>query len=550
MTIRRRLTLSFAAILALFAVNLLIYFWSNQVRQASVEALRRAISRQALLSSIGQILSDSQKQISLLSQVAIDLAASGAAPGQIAQFSSRLSQVRRDITALIELSEPEDRVTIEEFGKLFDELSRSWHVFYRSFGVDQSTAITELAVRGDPLSQKAIGEVLPRLQADENAHVEAASANFYRIARLTDRISIAIFVVSLLFAAGVAWSVSQRLTGGLGQLKAGASAIGAGKLDYRIALPARDELGQLGHAFNEMSEKLAAARTELTRANELEHQRSEQLAAALDQLHKAQDQLIVQQKLASLGSLTAAIAHEIKNPLNFVTNFAELSVELAAEIRGLFDAQKDRLEPKDVDYLNGLLADLEQNVSKIREHGKRADSIVRGMLMHSRGQTGEMQASDINSLLGEYVKLAYHGMRAQNSAFNVTIVEDYDPSIPPVVVAPQELSRAFLNITNNACYAVHEKAKRLGDSFRPEVRISTKDTGGAVEVRIRDNGDGVAADVRKKIFEPFFTTKPAGSGTGLGLSMSYEIVVQEHKGTLRLETVPGEFAEFIITIPK
>ncbi|HXJ40369.1 MAG TPA: ATP-binding protein, partial [Bryobacteraceae bacterium] len=285
-------------------------------------------------------------------------------------------------------------------------------------------------------------------------------------------------------------------------------------------------------------------------AHETEKRKSEDLAQALDQLGKAQDQLVVQQKMASLGTLAAGIAHEIKNPLNFVNNFAEIAGSLVTDIRDSVASQKDRIDPKEYDFIRETLGDLEQNASKIREHGKRADGIVKGMLMHSRGHQGSEQETNMNSLVSEYVKLAYHGIRAQDINFNVTIDEDYDPTLPLLNVVPHDLSRVILNIANNACYAADQKAKRLKNDFKPTLAIRTVNLGDAVEIRIRDNGDGIPKEVREKIFEPFFTTKPAGSGTGLGLSMSYDIVVQQHRGKLRVESEPGEFAEFILTLPR
>jgi signal transduction histidine kinase len=299
-----------------------------------------------------------------------------------------------------------------------------------------------------------------------------------------------------------------------------------------------------------MTGRLAAAHDLLTRVNEQEKKKSEELEKALDQLRKAQDQLVVQQKLASLGSLTAGIAHEIKNPLNFVTNFAEVSVSLVDELRESTDQQNAQIDPKERENIRSILDDLQQNVAKIQEHGKRADGIVRNMLMHSRGHAGDRQPANLNSLLAEYVKLAYHGMRAQNQEFNITIQEQYDTTLEPVSVVAHDLGRVFLNITNNACYAAYEKKKKLGNGFSPTIWVRTKNLGASAEIRIRDNGDGIPESVRQRIFEPFFTTKPTGSGTGLGLSMSFEIVVQQHKGQLQVETEPGEYAEFIITLPK
>ena len=254
--------------------------------------------------------------------------------------------------------------------------------------------------------------------------------------------------------------------------------------------------------------------------------------------------------MASLGALTAGVAHEIKNPLNFVTNFAELSTELAAELREVVSGVRDRLGPDADQDIGELLTDVEDNARKIKEHGDRANSIVDGMLLHSRGVPGERQATDLNKLLDEYVDLAYHGMRAKDTRFNITIERSYDPAVGVVHVVAQDMSRVFLNLINNACYATDEKKKSSGEEFSPIVRVSTKNLDGAVEVRVRDNGSGIPAESLDKVFQPFFTTKPAGEGTGLGLSISYDVVVGTHQGEMRVESEEGEFAEFIITIPR
>ena len=278
------------------------------------------------------------------------------------------------------------------------------------------------------------------------------------------------------------------------------------------------------------------------------------LNATLDRLRATQEQLVVQEKLASLGALTAGIAHEIKNPLNFVNNFAELSVELAEELQGELLTRREALGEATYEHLTGLAEDLVRNARKINEHGRRADSIVKGMLLHSRGQTGDWQQTDVNALLEEYVNLSYHGMRAQDSSFNVTIERDYGADVGLVRSVPQDLSRVFLNIVNNACYAANDKKRRLeaagnGAAFAPTLRVRTRRAGDVVEVRIRDNGDGIPDDIRDRIFNPFFTTKPTGQGTGLGLSISHDIVVQQHDGTLDVESERGAFTEFIVRLP-
>ena len=282
----------------------------------------------------------------------------------------------------------------------------------------------------------------------------------------------------------------------------------------------------------------------------LVQERTGELQKTVTNLKETQTQLILSEKMASLGQLTAGIAHEIKNPLNFITNFAVLSQDLTKDLRQELAHERERVDKKRALEIEGILNDLDQNVTKINEHGKRADSIVRGMLLHSRGKAGERQMTDLNALLLEYTNLAYHGMRAQDTSFNVKIETEFDPAVGKVNVVPQDLSRAFLNIVNNACYAANDKRKTAGSGFNPTVRVSARSLANGVEIRIRDNGNGIPLAIREKIFNPFFTTKPAGAGTGLGLSLSYDIVTQEHKGDIRIDTKEGEYTEFIIVIPK
>ncbi|MDX1672397.1 MAG: GAF domain-containing protein, partial [Balneolaceae bacterium] len=269
------------------------------------------------------------------------------------------------------------------------------------------------------------------------------------------------------------------------------------------------------------------------------------LQAALTELKAAQEQLVQQEKLASLGQLTAGIAHEIKNPLNFVNNFSDVSIELIEEVQ---EELKDLNSSPSVAEARHLLRDVENNLKIILEHGKRADGIVKSMLLHSRGKSGERIPTDLNKLLDEYVKLSYHGLRALDKSFNIDIKTDYDESIEVMDMVAQDLSRAFLNIINNAMYAAHEHAKS-DDTREAMIEVRTAVKGKEVEIRIRDNGPGIPEAIREKIFEPFFTTKPTGEGTGLGLSMTFDII-KLHQGTLDLKTEPGEFTEFIIRLPK
>jgi signal transduction histidine kinase len=278
-------------------------------------------------------------------------------------------------------------------------------------------------------------------------------------------------------------------------------------------------------------------------------QRTRELAASLDDLRTAQDRLVQTEKLASLGQLTAGIAHEIKNPLNFVNNFAALSAELTDELNDVLKpadlAEKTREE---VDELTGLLKD---NLKKVVQHGKRADSIVNNMLLLSREGTGDQRPADINALIDESLNLAYHGARAERPDFNVTLQRDFDANAGTIELFPQEITRVFLNLISNGFYAVAKRRAEATDSgFEPMLSAATRNLGDAVEIRIRDNGTGIPPEVKDKMFNPFFTTKPAGEGTGLGLSMSYDIVVKQHRGTIGVETEPGRFTEFTIVLPR
>lgn len=276
----------------------------------------------------------------------------------------------------------------------------------------------------------------------------------------------------------------------------------------------------------------------LSKRNNLIRQKEQELSKSNEKLLAARTQLIQLEKMASLGQLTAGIAHEIQNPLNFVNNFSEISVELLDEIIG--SPAEEQLS---------IIRDLKQNLQKIVFHGKRADSIVKGMLLQSRNAPGEKKPTDINKLVEEFFTLAYHGMRAKDPSFNCVMDKQLTPDLPLVNIISQDVSRVILNIFNNSFYAVDEKSKTEGKTYRPTVSISTKRLNGEIVVTIRDNGKGIPEEIQAKIFKPFFTTKPLGQGTGLGLSISRDIIENEHMGYLKLDTMPGEYTEFKIGLP-
>ena len=276
--------------------------------------------------------------------------------------------------------------------------------------------------------------------------------------------------------------------------------------------------------------------------------RTRELSQSLDELRTAQDRLVQTEKLASLGQLTAGIAHEIKNPLNFVNNFSALSAELIDELNdALKPAALDDKMREEIDELTHML---KGNLEKVVQHGKRADSIVKNMLLHSREGAGEHRPADINAIVEESLNLAYHGARAEKSGFNITLQRDFDPGAGMIDLYPQEITRVFLNLISNGFYAASKRKEAGDEGFEPTLSATTKSLGNRVEIRIRDNGTGIPLEVKEKMFNPFFTTKPAGEGTGLGLSMSHDIVVKQHGGKIDVDTEPGVFTEFIITLPR
>ncbi|MCX6350907.1 MAG: AAA family ATPase [Bacteroidetes bacterium] len=284
------------------------------------------------------------------------------------------------------------------------------------------------------------------------------------------------------------------------------------------------------------------------RTSEL-NEKKEALEEAIDDLKLTQNKLVQSEKLASLGQLTAGIAHEIQNPLNFVNNFSELSSEMVGEIKVEMEKFNGKVDEKDIEYVNDILDDLNRNVSKINEHGKRADAIVKGMLMHSRSDKGEKQPEDINYLVDEYTTLTTQSVR-DNNEVSIEVERDLDKSIELLEINGQDISRVLVNILNNAFYAAKDRREKEQNGFKPKVTVRTINKENTIEIKVRDNGKGVPVDIQDKIFNPFFTTKPTGEGTGLGLSLSYDIIVHGHGGELKLDTQPNNYTEFTIVLPK
>ena len=401
----------------------------------------------------------------------------------------------------------------------------------------------------------AVGQYfLPALQWGMMVKVDTeelfAPIAFLRLLLLST-IATTAFLVSL-----AAYYTAKSITDPIHVLIEKTHVMAEGDLSQRIPITSKNEIGTLSTAFNSMTEKLDNL---IKNLDNLVKERTEEvvdknvkLEGTLQQLKEMQQQIIVQEKLASLGQLTAGIAHEIKNPLNFVINFAELSERQIKKINNSIDTMQERFNAEELDALQKSLTTTISNIQKVQQYGVRADSILKNMLAHSRGETATVfQPTDINALLDENFRLAYHSKRAQDSTFNISMQMKFDNSVGTVDILPQEFSRVIINLLNNSFYAVLEKKKTMGQDFLPTVTITTKNLGAEkIQVILHDNGVGIPNQVLEKIFTPFFTTKPPGEGTGLGLSLSREIIVSVHHGEMEVDTKAGEFTSFIITIPK
>jgi two-component system NtrC family sensor kinase len=378
--------------------------------------------------------------------------------------------------------------------------------------VDEQSNDTLVVKSASFVTSMMNGEIHLALSTDE------ISASKEQIKNTSIIVCCIVFAIGILIGFFLARNISVPVLA----LRDAALKVGQGDRSQQVASKGKDEIGELGQAFNKMVRDLALAESERK---------------------AAQDQLIQSEKMASLGQMTAGIAHEIKNPLNFVNNFSKLSLELMKEM----EEETDENEKKEI------LESIKSNLAKINHHGKRADSIVATMLQHSRGAVGTKIPYNLNQLCEEFTDLAYHGMRATVQNFNSAIVKNWGEGLSEVPLIPQEYSRVILNLLNNAFYAVNERVSKEAEAGisgeSPEVSISTSLENGMAVVRIKDNGGGIPEAIKNKIFEPFFTTKPTGKGTGLGLSLSYDIISKEHKGKMSVSSEPGKFTLFTIEIP-
>jgi signal transduction histidine kinase len=447
---------------------------------------------------------------------------------------------------------PVDPAGVAAIGGEVDTLSELARKAAEAYSGDDS-------VGGNALMQQAQTHILnvdreiEQIVDRSEQHALARRDASMRQAETAVNVSVVGEIITLFVALSLTALIVRSINAPLRRLEHSMTAITRGELDAPIPPPSRDEIGA-------MASTLGMLRDSLIERDRLERERRQAEAeiraardaaeAAYRDLKAAQANLIQAEKMASLGQLTAGIAHEIKNPLNFVNNFAGLSVELLNELKetaapALSALDEDRRA--EIDETVGMLT---SNLDKIAEHGRRADNIVKSMLEHSRGVTGERREVDLNALIEEALNLAYHGARAQDQSFNITLERELEPELRRIELAPQEMTRVFLNLFGNGFYAVTKRARKNGEApFRPVLTVATRDCGDAIEVRVRDNGVGIPPEIRDKLFQPFFTTKPAGEGTGLGLSISYDIVTQQHGGTITVDSEPGAFTEFTIRLP-
>jgi signal transduction histidine kinase len=362
--------------------------------------------------------------------------------------------------------------------------------------------------------------------------------------------SLMVSALVLLIGILLGLLLARKISIPLMALRDAANRVGEGDLTQKVKQISNDEIGELGKAFNHMVDDLLKTRRELRENNQELSATNSRLNAALLELKSTQAQLIQSEKMASLGELTAGIAHEIQNPLNFVNNFSEVNKELLEELK------TERMQPtakRNEQMEDEIIDDVIDNSEKINHHGKRAGEIVKGMLQHSQKSKGQKEPTNINKLADEYLRLSYHGLRAKDKNFNATMKTDFDESIGKINIVPQDIGRVLLNLFNNAFYACTERSRSAVNeqksknliSYEPTVTVTTKKVNDKVEIRVSDNGNGISQNIVDKIFQPFFTTKPTGQGTGLGLSLSYDIV-KAHGGEIKVESKEGEGSEFII----
>jgi signal transduction histidine kinase len=516
MTIRRRLIFSFSAILLLLGLNLIIYFWSDLRRQSGFEEVRRAIAIENSISSVERQLNDFHKQVTLLSPIGIDPARDRASTEEIAKFNSDLDAMSHEIDQIRKQSGTANASSFEEFASAVQQLSTSWRIFYTSLGRDQARAIKEVVLHSEPLAEKVMQQLLPRLQQDEKDRVAAAGTHFYDVARFTDRVTVLIFLTSGVLGVLLAISVSRHFTHCIGGLKTGADALGAGNLDHRIQLGSRDELGDLANAFNGMAAHLREARDELTQAN-----------VELERRHLEQQALMEAAESASLAKtqFLANMSHELRTPMNAIIGYSEMLTEEAEELG-----------------VGKLVPDL----NKINGAGKHLLSLVTDLLDLSKVEVGKMELNlewfHVREMLNDVTATMQPVARNNGNDLAVKI----DPALGRMQADPTKVRQALFNLVGNAC-----KFTRNGHI---ELQATREDlpSGPWVSFHIKDSGIGMTPDQARKVFEPFTQADASTSrkygGTGLGLTISRRFC-ELMGGSLHVESEIGIGTTFTIRLP-
>ena len=471
------------------------------------------------------------------------------------RFESAAGRIERSLAALED--SPLRGAVVPLFARLLAlGLERPSGFDLRTEEVRLASRQRELLARNRDLTVELVA-VVDELVDTAHGHTREATQASTRAILTARTLLLLISGISLGGALLIAWLfVGRVLLHRLGLLSDWMRRMAGGDLEARVAIGGRDEVADMAAAL----EVFRRHALEVQRLNLVEKLAEElkgknaQLEKALEDLARAQDQIVMREKLAALGELTAGVAHEIRNPLNFVKNFSEASEELLEELQEVLEESGDKLDREQRSLLEEIRGDLVGNLQRIRSHGDRANRIVHDMLMMGRS-SADVQEVDVNGLLEEYTRLAYHSARASDTEFQLDVKLDLDPEVGVLKVVPQDLGRVFLNMVANACDATDEKRRAAGSRepggvpYAPTLRISSKREAERTVIRIRDNADGMPAEIVEKIFTPFFTTKPAGKGTGLGLAMSADIV-REHGGTIRVDTEPGAFTEMVIDLPR
>ena len=519
-------------------------FWLNRSETIGLLAINVALVR---LNQVQMAATSDQKRRLAYAQTSI------ARLDSVDTYWDRFARIRLD--SLDRVLDPAEQSWAIREQTTYESLEDSWDTYLGELlffldpeeELDEQTRIRIFDESEDDFQDVArhLGDLIDINQGAWRVSEQRADANYRNASFVTHLFFVGAILMSILVIAVLVRLISKPVT----ELTLAAERVAKGDRAVRIKVNSKDEIGSLSKSFNRMTEALKEQEAELLRRQSETEEKNEELEAALEKLQATQQQLVVREKMASLGQLTAGIAHEIKNPLNFVNNFAKMSQELAGELISELKGNESRTVADILPDIEDLIGDLSFNAERIEEHGTRADSIVKNMLLHSRGKPGEKISTDINQLLSEYINLAFHGMRGADKEFNADMSEDLQDDVGTVEIVKQNMGRVFLNILNNAFYAVRERAKTDLDGYSPKVTVTSERLGDRIEIRIADNGGGIPPDLIDKIFEPFFTTKPTGSGTGLGLSLAYDIVTDEHDGKMTVESEIGTGTTFIINLP-